>query len=180
MQIEITMTFQSMIPALINAIDDTVSFLAPSHVTATSRASGLTKPPHRTRRVFSRRCVQKNQKNMYIIYIYIYILLIIDWYGNIKDSRIVYCVSAQFWHRKETHSNKHTETSNLQNDDINLQMSNQGLRNQLEGRSPTKTELGAEVLITAVAMAAGQIEAWISTSTPFGHFQKETKKTFKN
>lgn len=105
---------------------------------------------HRTRRVFSRRCLKKKSKKV-CIYIYTYLSLSIDWYGNIKDSRIVYCVSARFCHRKETHSNKHTETSNLQNDDINLQISNQGyqgLRNQLEGRSPTKTELGAEVLIT--------------------------------
>lgn len=47
---------------------------------------------------------------MYIIYIYI--SLIIDWYGNIKDSRIVYQPSFAIA-RKHTPTNTH-DTSNLQ------------------------------------------------------------------
>ena len=43
-------------------------------------------------------------------------------------------VSAQFCHRKERDSNRHTETSNLQM--TTSYRKNRGLRNQLEGRSP--------------------------------------------
>ena len=127
--------------------------------------------------------VSKKMKKICIYNIYIYLSLIIDWYGNIKDSRIVYQPSFDI-------ARKHTPTNTLKPQTSKMTTSIFRCRtkdtkafgiNWKVGHLP-KPSLELRVLITPPQwqLAKTRREFLPRLLWPFSEGNKKQNKTFKN